>query len=49
VRVAIDFLEEARRPSSSDPSFTAAWSEAQEDRAMVGRIISRWRNQRRDA
>lgn len=49
VRVAIDFLDQSRRPSSSDPSFTASWSEAQDDPAAVGRIISRWRNQRREA
>jgi len=49
VRVAIDFLDEARRPSSSDPDFTASWNELQEDPGMVGRVISRWRNQRRDA
>ena len=48
VRVAIDFLDEARRPSSSDPNFTASWNELQDDPAMVGRVISRWRNQRRD-
>lgn len=49
VRVAIDFLEESRRPSSSDPNFTASWNELQDDPGMVGRVINRWRNQRRDA
>ena len=48
VRVAIDFLDESRRPSSSDPNFTASWNELQDDPGMVGRVISRWRNQRRD-
>ena len=49
VRVAIDFLEESRRPSSSDPNFTSAWSENVDDPAMIGRVINRWRNQRHDA
>lgn len=48
VRVAIDFLDESRRPSSSDPNFTASWNELQDDPGMVGRVISRWRNQRRE-
>ena len=49
VRVAIDFLEESRRPSSSDPNFTKSWNELQDDPAMIGRIINRWRNQRHEA
>lgn len=48
VRVAIDFLEESRRPSSSDPNFTASWREDNHDPAMVGRVINRWRNQRHE-
>lgn len=49
VRVAIDFLDESRRPSSNDPNFTASWNDTDPDPDMVKRIISRWRNQRRDA
>jgi len=49
VRVAIDFLDESRRPSSSDPNFTASWNDTDPDPEMVRRIIGRWRNQRRDA
>ncbi|MEI7598269.1 MAG: DUF87 domain-containing protein [Aestuariivirga sp.] len=49
VRVAIDFLDESRRPSSNDPNFTKSWNETQDDPGMVGRIITRWRNQRQDA
>ncbi|MCX7348629.1 MAG: DUF87 domain-containing protein [Alphaproteobacteria bacterium] len=48
VRVAIDFLEESRRPSSNDPLFTEAWSAPQNADGMVGRIIKRWRNQRHE-
>lgn len=48
VRVAIDFLEEERRPSSSEPRFTEAWNAPPTDPGMVPRIISRWRNQRHD-
>jgi len=49
VRVAIDFLDESSRPSSNDPNFTKSWNETQDDPGMVGRIITRWRNQRQDA
>ena len=49
VRVAIDFLAEWRRSISSDPNFTASWSEADHDPAMVGRVINRGHKQRRDA
>lgn len=49
VRVAIDFLEEQRRPSSSDPKFTTAWNDMQEDPGMIPRTITRWRNQRHEA
>jgi hypothetical protein len=48
IRVAIDFLEENRRPSSNDPLFTAAWNAPQEVDGMIGRIITRWRNQRHE-
>jgi hypothetical protein len=48
VRVAIEYLEEKRRPSSSDPRFTEAWNAPPADSGMVPRIISRWRNQRHD-
>lgn len=48
VRVAIDFLEENRRPSSSDPKFTTAWNDMQDDPGMIPRTISRWRNQRHE-
>lgn len=48
VRVAIDFLEERRRPSSNDPHFTESWNETEEDAGAIGRVITRWRNQRHE-
>lgn len=48
VRVGIEFLDESRRPSSSDPEFTAAWNAPQRPDGMVSRIIQRWRNQRHE-
>lgn len=48
VRVGIEFLEESRRPSSSDPEFAASWNAPQNVDGMVARVIRRWRNQRHD-
>jgi hypothetical protein len=48
VRVGIEFLEESRRPSSSDPEFTSAWNAPQSAPGLVSRVIQRWRNQRHE-
>jgi len=49
VRVGIEFLEESRRPSSSDPQFADSWSAPQSAEGVVTRVIRRWRNQRHEA
>lgn len=48
VRVGIEFLEESRRPSSSDPQFADSWNVAQSADGVVSRVIRRWRNQRHE-
>ena len=47
IRVALDNLEENRRPASGDPSFTALWREAGDEHDILDRTITRWRNQGR--
>ncbi|MCB2015048.1 MAG: DUF87 domain-containing protein [Sphingobium sp.] len=47
IRVALDNLEEKRRPASSDPSFAALWQESGGEDDILGRTITRWRNQGR--
>ncbi|MEZ5656478.1 MAG: DUF87 domain-containing protein [Sphingobium sp.] len=47
IRVALDTLEERRRPASSDPSFSELWQEAGDEEAILNRTITRWRNQGR--
>jgi uncharacterized protein len=47
MRVKIDDLEAARRPASDDPQFSRLWATAQDDPAMVDRIVRRWRSQGR--
>ncbi|WP_022681381.1 ATP-binding protein [Sphingobium bisphenolivorans] len=47
IRVALDNLEEARRPASGDPSFTQLWRESGGEHDILDRTITRWRNQGR--
>jgi len=47
IRVALDDLEEARRPASSDPSFSQLWQQAGSERDILERTITRWRSQGR--
>jgi len=47
IRVALDTLEETRRPASSDPSFSELWQESGGEEDILGRTITRWRNQGR--
>ena len=43
LRVRIDNLEEALRPSSADPEFTSGWSRQQDAPALVEKGVRRWR------
>ena len=47
IRVALDNLEESRRPASGDPSFTHLWRQAGGEADILDRTITRWRNQGR--
>jgi len=47
IRVALDDLEESRRPASDDPSFSRLWQEEGGEEDILGRTINRWRNQGR--
>jgi DNA helicase HerA-like ATPase len=47
IRVALDNLEEHRRPASGDPSFTELWRQSGSEADILERTITRWRNQGR--
>ena len=47
IRVALDNLEEHRRPASSDPSFSELWQQHGREDEILERTIHRWRNQGR--
>ena len=47
IRVALDNLEESRRPASADPSFTDLWRQSGGEQDILERTITRWRNQGR--
>jgi DNA helicase HerA-like ATPase len=47
IRVALDNLEEERRPASGDPSFTTLWRESGGEADILDRTITRWRSQGR--
>ena len=47
IRVALDNLEEARRPASGDPSFTELWRQSGGEAEILERTITRWRSQGR--
>ena len=44
MRVTFDTLEEARRPASEDPSFSALWCETGGEEEALDRIVQRWRS-----
>ncbi len=45
IRVAIDTLEEHKRPASEDPSFVELWSKDGGEEELVERVVMRWRSQ----
>ena len=47
IRVALDTLEEEKRPASEDPLFSELWQETGGEGEMVERVIRRWRSQGR--
>ena len=47
IRVALDNLEEAKRPASGDPSFTDLWRQSGGEHDILDRTITRWRSQGR--
>jgi uncharacterized protein len=47
IRVALDTLEEIKRPASSDPLFSELWRNVGGEEMMLERIIQRWRSQGR--
>ena len=47
IRVALDTLEEHRRPASADPSFSRLWQDEGGEEDILARTIVRWRNQGR--
>ena len=47
IRVALDTLEEVRRPASTDPVFSNLWRETGGEEDIIGRVIKRWRAQGR--
>lgn len=45
IRVAFDDLEDARRPASSDPLFSALWRDVGGEEQIIDRTILKWRAQ----
>ncbi len=45
VRVAMDDLDEHKRPASSDPLFSELWQQTGGEEEIVGRVVKRWRSQ----
>lgn len=45
IRVAMDDLEENKRPASSDPIFTQLWQQSGGEDEIITRVIKRWRSQ----
>ncbi len=47
IRVALDNLDELKRPASSDPLFSDLWKESGGEEDMLNRVIKKWRSQGR--
>ena len=47
IRVALDNLDEMKRPASSDPLFSDLWKESGGEEDMLTRVIKKWRSQGR--
>jgi DNA helicase HerA-like ATPase len=47
IRVALDTLEEDKRPASEDPLFSVLWQETGGEEAILERVVRRWRAQGR--
>ena len=47
IRVALDTLEEHKRPASNDPLFSDLWRQSGGEDEIVGRVIKKWRSQGR--
>ena len=47
IRVALDNLDEMKRPASSDPLFSELWKESGGEEDMLNRVIKKWRSQGR--
>ncbi len=45
VRVAMDDLEENKRPASSDPLFSELWQQTGGEDEIIARVVKRWRSQ----
>ncbi len=47
IRVALDTLEENKRPASEDPLFSELWKETGGEDEILDRVVQRWRSQGR--
>jgi uncharacterized protein len=47
IRVALDTLEEEKRPASEDPIFSTLWQETGGEEQILERVVRRWRSQGR--
>lgn len=47
IRVALDTLEEEKRPASEDPLFSTLWRETGGEPEILERVVRRWRSQGR--
>jgi DNA helicase HerA-like ATPase len=47
IRVALDNLDEEKRPASDDPLFTKLWQETGGESEILERVVKRWRSQGR--
>jgi DNA helicase HerA-like ATPase len=47
IRVALDTLEEDKRPASEDPLFSMLWQETGGEEQILERVVRRWRSQGR--
>ncbi len=47
IRVALDNLEEEKRPASEDPLFSQLWQETGGETEILERVVRRWRSQGR--